>query len=187
MNCRPQSRRSLPFHNSFPSSSDISVRIPSATLLIDPFECPGPPLVPSSLPFRNCTTDLFRNFLRRPSRDTMASILQNSSTRRSFFDLALEIRLRVYEALFGAERVSVEAELDFAVRIPPPGIREGFIRPSPRSAQLLRVCRQLLQEARPVLLDNAVFCVNRFACPSFQTYAPPRWQVVARCDTWRLK
>jgi hypothetical protein len=76
----------------------------------------------------------------------------------SFFRLPLEIRLDVYNLVFGHGKAIIEAKVedDSCCMIPQDGV---FQNHSARSSQLLRVSRTVLFEARPVLYDNTVFHV----------------------------
>ncbi|EXJ87385.1 hypothetical protein A1O3_04344, partial [Capronia epimyces CBS 606.96] len=75
-----------------------------------------------------------------------------------FLDLPLEIRLGIYAMVFGHGKAMVEAntEDDSPCLLPRDSI---FRNHSQRSAQLLRVNRTLLLEARPVLYANTIFHV----------------------------
>ena len=100
----------------------------------------------------------------------MSISLTHASANRSLLKLAPEIRHRIYETVFGFERVAVEADLEGFSVDEDPQERDIFIRPLHRSTQLLRTCRIILQEALPVLLHHTVFVVNRLASPFFLPY-----------------
>ena len=87
------------------------------------------------------------------------------------FELPSEIRDRVYRTLFQHKRIAVEADLDIQSANVEIDDRVSFVLPCQRSSQVLYTCRRILDEARPVLLDNTVFVVRRFACPNIIPYA----------------
>lgn len=76
----------------------------------------------------------------------------------SFTDLPVEIRLSIYSYLFSPSKVVLNANdppSDQSCLIPTAvNVRK---RQCERSSQLLRVCRQILYEARPVLYANTTF------------------------------
>lgn len=79
----------------------------------------------------------------------------------SFFLLPLEIRLTVYEELFGMGIASINggrqdtgSEAQTPSMLP---IVTGQGRSQQRSAQMLRTCKTILAEASPVLYKNTIF------------------------------
>ncbi|KIW84716.1 hypothetical protein Z517_00104 [Fonsecaea pedrosoi CBS 271.37] len=83
-------------------------------------------------------------------------------TAPSLFDLPLEIRLDIFGLVFGQGKVVIEspADDDSCALIPR---RAHFENHSSRSAQLLRVNKTILLEARPILYANTVFHVMNHA------------------------
>ena len=75
-----------------------------------------------------------------------------------FIDLPLEIRLEIYGLVFGSGKAVIEAknEDDGGALLPQDS---SFQTQSQRSAQLLRVSKAILMEARPVLYANTTFHV----------------------------
>ena len=99
------------------------------------------------------------------SQTSPSSHLQTNSTPRisltggtSLSDLPVEIRLSIYSYLFSPSKVMLEASEPLPTQsclIPAAlNVRK---RQYQRSSQLLRVCRQILYEARPVLYANTTF------------------------------
>ena len=109
---------------------------------------------------------------KRYSNLNMPASLETPTVRRSLLDLATETRLHIYESLLDYKRVTVEADLDLTSTRPVQDClsRGDFIRPSHRSGQILRTCKQILNEARPVLHKNTIFVVNRLASPDTLPY-----------------
>lgn len=79
-----------------------------------------------------------------------------------FLSLPLEIRLEIYQLVLGHGTVFVElkTEDDSPCFLPANGRVQN---PGRRSGQLLRVCKVILSEARPVLYNNSTFHVMTHA------------------------
>lgn len=79
----------------------------------------------------------------------------------SFFSLPIEIRLAVYEELFGqgvtfihGGRQDTGSESQAPSMLP---IVKGQMQTQERSAQILRTCKTVLAEASPILYNNTIF------------------------------
>ena len=70
----------------------------------------------------------------------------------AFFDLPLEIRLQIYQQVFQPAKLVLASDRADANSLLP--ITAQQQNETPRSAQLLRVCKTILHEARPVLYAN---------------------------------
>ncbi|RVX68196.1 hypothetical protein B0A52_08704 [Exophiala mesophila] len=82
---------------------------------------------------------------------------------QGLLNLPLEIRLQIYQLVLGHGKifVHVPTESDASCFLPP----NSFIQnPGQRSGQLLRVCKVILSEARPLLYSNTTFHVMTHAC-----------------------
>jgi len=76
-----------------------------------------------------------------------------------FLNLPVEIRLEIYDLLFGHGKLMIEAKHadDSSCLLPRNSSFPATL--APRSSQLLRVSRRILAEARPVLYANTTFHV----------------------------
>ena len=87
----------------------------------------------------------------------------------AFLQLPLELRLEIYSHLFGDVVAHVEGgRQDTGTEAEAPSIlaKSGnHLRRQQRSAQLLRTCKTILAEARPILYQHTIFRVN------FQAFA----------------
>ena len=95
-------------------------------------------------------------------------------------DLPQEIRSGVYRCLFP----TVELKIDVEIRTLSDGQQDRVCSSCLMdcSGQLLRTCRTILSEARPVLVErtlvsftrhlNAFYCLT--ACPEFESHPPAR-------------
>ena len=101
----------------------------------------------------------------------MAAQVPTSSSNRSLLDLAPEIRTRIYELAFGKGMVTVEADVDIFSSFPDLVSRRDFVRLSLRSGQLLRANKQILLEARPIMLNNTIFSIQKYSTPGILPYA----------------
>lgn len=79
----------------------------------------------------------------------------------TLFQLPLEIRLSIYSELFGNGIAHVDGgRQDIGVEAESPNMLPAITqspRLQQRSAQLLRTCKAVLAEARPVLYENTIF------------------------------
>lgn len=78
--------------------------------------------------------------------------------RFTLLSLPSEIRLEIYDLVFGRGKVIIDSKGDHQNSCLLP--RNGNVQnPGHRSAQLLRVCKVILSEARPILYSNSTFHV----------------------------
>ena len=85
--------------------------------------------------------------------------------RTSFLDLPAEIRMRIYHLLFGSGQAQIHADLNIHSENSAVILRPNWIEPQNRSAQLLRVNKQIQAEATEFFFDRTTFVVNRYANP----------------------
>lgn len=112
----------------------------------------------------------------------------------SFLRLPIEIRLSVYEELFGQGVASIDGgRQDTGTESRAPSmipVATGRVRTQQRSAQILRTCKTILAEARPILYRNTVFktTFQAFAgrLPVQMTAGHPSASEVRHLD-WHLK
>ena len=86
-----------------------------------------------------------------------------SSAGKTFLDLSLETRQRIYRNLFLCMPAFVDVDADNSGNNGYMTGKLSFVYPSSRSAQVLRVCRSIFYAARPILMENTHFVVNRSA------------------------
>lgn len=103
------------------------------------------------------------------SGQTFDLILSCFSIKMSFLQLPIEIRLNIYSELFGEGIVYIDGgRQDVSVQAKDSCMLPTFdnlSRRQTRSAQLLRTCKMVLDEARPILYRNTIFRT------SFQAFA----------------
>lgn len=82
----------------------------------------------------------------------------------SFFSLPVEIRLAIYDELFGQGIAAVrDGRQDVGSESKAPSVLpeiDSRTPLQPRSAQILRTCKTVLAEAAPILYNNTIFRTN---------------------------
>ena len=74
--------------------------------------------------------------------------------------LPLEVRLTIYRVLFGYDTATISADGRKALHV-------YYIQPQDRCAQILKTCRKIAEEARPVLYQSTTFLIPRASIPGF--------------------